>query len=98
MPKVLNKRTARSEELANAVNVGRPSKWGNPFSHLEGTLAAHKVGSRDEAVDRFNEWVMHPDQAALRQAARKELRGKDLWCWCAPLRCHATTWLQIANE
>ena len=30
------------------VYIGRPSKWGNPYSHKEGTLAEFKVSSRKE--------------------------------------------------
>ncbi len=25
-------------------------------------------------------------------------KGHDLLCWCAPKRCHAETWICIANE
>lgn len=32
------------------------------------------------------------------RAARRELRGKDLACWCAPLACHADALLEAANE
>jgi hypothetical protein len=30
-------------------------------------------------------------------AAKTELRGKDLVCWCAPKLCHADVLLEIAN-
>lgn len=29
--------------------------------------------------------------------AKRELRGKDLACWCAPQACHADVLLEIAN-
>jgi Domain of unknown function (DUF4326) len=33
------------------------------------------------------------------EAARRELAGKDLACWCAPgLPCHADVLLGIANQ
>lgn len=28
---------------------------------------------------------------------KKELKGKDLVCWCAPLPCHADVLLELAN-
>lgn len=35
----------------------------------------------------------------LKAAARDELRGKDLVCWCAPdLPCHADVLLAVANQ
>ena len=33
----------------------------------------------------------------FRDAIRKELKGKDLVCWCAPKSCHADILLEIAN-
>ena len=41
------------------VYIGRPSKWGNPFTHKQDgkTLAKHIVGSRDEAVEAYREWI-----------------------------------------
>lgn len=28
----------------------------------------------------------------------RELRGRDLACWCTPLPCHADVLLRLANE
>ena len=67
------------------VYIGRPSKWGNPFSHKEGTLAKFKVSTRDEAVQKYREWLL--TQPDLIQSL-PELRGKVLGCWCKPLKCH----------
>ena len=35
------------------VYIGRPSKWGNPYSHKEGTLAKYKVLTRQEAISGY---------------------------------------------
>ncbi len=45
----------------------------------------------------FEAWLGLPEQAALREAARKELAGHDLACWC-PLTepCHADVLLKVA--
>ena len=86
-PVVLNRTTCG--HLPDAVYVGRPSKWGNPY----------KIGngwSRDDVVVRYDLWLrQHPELIA---DAKKELRGKDLICWCAPLRCHADVLLEVANQ
>ena len=37
------------------VYIGRPSQWGNPFSHREGTLAKYKVATREEAMRKYCE-------------------------------------------
>ncbi|MHB1926536.1 MAG: DUF4326 domain-containing protein [Leptospirillum sp.] len=67
------------------VYIGRPSKWGNPFTHKAGTTAQTVVGSREEAVEAYREWITtQPDL----MAALPELKGKTLGCWCAPQVCH----------
>ena len=76
------------------VYIGRPSKWGNPFSHKDGTLAEFKVGSRGEAVDAYAEWIK--TQPTLLDSL-SELRGKVLGCWCAPKRCHGDVLAVMAN-
>lgn len=81
-----------------AVYVGRPSKWGNRF-----TIEAS--GSAQQAVDDFKYWMGLDDEApdnfglALRERAIRELRGKDLVCWC-PLAspCHADVLLELVNR
>lgn len=94
MPRVWNKRAG--DVPREAVYVGRPSKFGNPFSHLPSTLAQFKVATRDEAVEAFERWLMgRPEMVA---AVKRELRGRDLVCWCAPARCHAEVLLKIANK
>ena len=75
--KVLNK--YKDGIPAGAVYIGRPSKWGNPF-------VIGKDGTRKEVIQKYREWLFqHPE---LIEAARRELAGKDLVCYCAPKACH----------
>lgn len=78
------------------VYVGRPSKYGNPFSHKKGTLAKYKVDTREEAIDRFREWFL--SNAELVESAKRELKGKTLGCWCYPAKCHAEILAEVANS
>ena len=55
MPEVLNKSWNKIPK--ESVYIGRPSKWGNPFSHKVGTLAKYKVSSREDAVQKHKEWL-----------------------------------------
>lgn len=52
------------------------------------------------AKDAFSRWVRHPKKnAIIRDAIRRDLRGKDLCCWCRlDEPCHADVLLEIANE
>lgn len=88
MPRVFNKRAGRIDD-PNAVYVGRPSKFGNPF-----VIGIH--GDRAEVLAQFRRYLLaRPDLLA---AARDELRGRDLICWCAPAPCHADLLLEVANQ
>ena len=98
MCKVWNKRQANIP--SGAVHVGRPTKWGNQYSHMHGTLAKYKVNSRDEAVDAYEADLLHilDTVSGAREQLQAELRGKDLVCWCAPQRCHADVLMKYANQ
>ena len=90
-----------------AVNVARPTKWGNPF-----------VGDATAAVEAYRQWLtgrcqvsVGPDQPIRRMAfipgyelpkriaaSLPSLAGKNLACWCRPGEpCHADVLLELAN-
>lgn len=76
------------------VYIGRGSVWGNPFSHKEGTLAQHVVGSREEAISKYEEYLLESPDLMERLP---ELKGKTLGCWCKPKACHGDVLLRLAN-
>lgn len=82
------------------VYIGRPGKWGNPFTHLRSDHSATwVVDSREEAIDRY--------RCELRRRVREgepglvealaELHGKVLGCWCHPKACHGWVLLDAAK-
>ncbi len=78
------------------VYCGRPSKWGNKYTHLKGkSLAFVRVSSRGEAVRRHREDVLSDPE--LMTLIRDELAGKVLGCFCRPLSCHCDTLAEVAN-
>lgn len=87
MPRVFNKLRPHPP---TAVYVGRPSPFGNPF-------IIGRDGSREQVIDKYERWIFQIQQSRLRVRMQKELRGKDLLCWCAPHECHADIILKIAN-
>jgi hypothetical protein len=87
-----------------AVNVARPSPWGNPFIIGEdGTraycihlfrflLAGHIAITTRAPVAAQRAFVVHAGDRW------KSLKGKNLACWCsAQSACHADVLLELAN-
>lgn len=78
------------------VYIGRPSKWGNPFTHLSDrkTRAEFIVSSREEAIQRYEKYLSSSGLIV----DIEELRGKVLGCWCKPKRCHGDVLARLLNE
>ena len=54
---------------------------------------------RADVVARFRDWITSPDQAELLAEAGRDLRGRDLGCYCPlGLPCHADVLLALVNE
>jgi hypothetical protein len=87
MPRVLNKR--HDKIPADAVYVGRPSKWGNPFK-------IGRDGTREEVIEKYSTYIQ--SKIYNSQLNIEELRGRDLVCWCAPQPCHADILIELANK
>jgi hypothetical protein len=86
MPKVLNR--SALELTPGAVNIMRPSKWGNPYR-------IGRDGNREQVLALYRTFLTRrPD---LIEAAKRELRGRDLVCCCAPRACHGDILLELAN-
>ena len=70
------------------IYIGRPSKWGNPFSI--GT-----DGDRSTVIRKYREWIMQ--QPHLLKDIH-ELQGKVLGCWCSPQACHGDVLAELADK
>lgn len=71
------------------VYIGRGSKWGNPYSHLDNTKAEHRVATVEEAIEGYRRHLLR--QIATLQITTQELlelEGKTLGCFCKPKPCH----------
>lgn len=93
----------------NTVKVDRTTQWGNPYIIGEPVdlrcakrwgfllkFTEYQALDRDDAVRSFKHLLAFDDAGVY--MIRKELRGKNLACWC-PLDqpCHADVLLEIAN-
>lgn len=77
------------------VYIGRPSKWGNPFSSKDGTLAKYRVGSKSEAILNYEKYL--EGQAELIEEL-VTLKGKILGCWCSPKSCHGDVLVKLIQK
>ena len=114
MPKrIQRKRSAGWRMPEGAVYVGRPTKWGNPYrvdgAWIEGpghmSYPTDRKGIHEKVVGLFEKRLRDGGLAVSVDDVRRELRGKDLVCWCrlydangSRVRCHADVLLQIAND
>jgi len=70
------------------VYIGRPEKWGNPFT-------IGKDGSREEVIIKYEEWIRNNPEL-LKDL--HELKGKVLACWCSPQPCHGDVLIKLIKE
>lgn len=69
------------------VYIGRPSKWGNPFS-----IGAD--GNREDVILAHRAWISNQPQL-LKDI--HELKDKVLGCYCKPMPCHGDTLAELAD-
>lgn len=87
------------------VYIGRPSKWGNPFTHIDDkeTLAEYVVKDREEALNKYKEYLINNKEL---MESIMELDGKVLGCWCIkdsdnppnPYVCHGQIISEVINN
>lgn len=111
-PKRIQRRRTKGWRMPpNAVYVGKPTRWGNPFTVRRwGRRRAVSLyrqllikGLRRTTLRRLGftngDIVVLLWQRTWIRAHLEELRGKDLACWCPPeLACHADVLLTEANR
>lgn len=95
---------SKSVNGLEAVHVGRPGPWGNPFVGKHGD-AVYCVDLYTALLAGLLRVGADPDVEALERTRRfvtenvEELRGKNLACWCKPgAPCHADVLLEVANR
>lgn len=79
------------------VYIGRGSKWGNPYSHKEGTTAKYILPTRAEAVEAYRDYILNGEGKHLLDDLH-ELEGKVLGCWCKPKSCHGDILVEIIEQ
>lgn len=71
------------------VYIGRPSKWGNPFT-------IGKDGTREEVIEKYKMYILN--NPSLLISMHLSLKGKTLGCWCKPKACHGDVLVKLIEE
>jgi len=80
------------------IYIGRPSKWGSPFTTKAWGSAQYKVNTRQESIDMHRKWLTEGDGMHLLDDIH-ELKGKILGCWCNKGQtCHGDILVELANK
>lgn len=90
MTRVVHLRSSEWSETpaAERVRIDRRTKWGNLYR-------IGPAGDRANVIADYRVWLRQ--RPGLVAAARGELRGKTLGCWCAPLPCHGDVLAAVAE-
>ena len=91
---ITKSKVVHCKKEAYDVYIGRPSKWGNPYSHLLGKGQFH-VPTIAEAIEKYEDYL-YSSEYLLSQI--HTLKGKTLGCWCAPNACHGDILWKFANQ
>ena len=102
MIKVVNK----SNYSGPGEPIHRPYPLGNPFSHLESTLAEFKVATRYDAIMAFVPWLKEKLKTENEVKAEfdrlvkiyKNTNELILICFCAPKPCHGLQIKKMIEE
>jgi len=95
MKRIQRKRTKGWKMPLNTVYVGRPNKWGNPFTDMKDAYDRYRVSTQ---LMRRPYSELGYNSKTFVDNAIKELKGKNLACWCSlDQSCHADILLEIAN-
>src|SRR3990172_4267674 len=90
----------KSPNGLGVIYVGRPSKWGNPFyiGYRFDSVFYSTIKTKEEAYDAYV-WNYFQHGIPDKKIIIRELRHKNLACWCKPgEKCHADLLLEIANS
>lgn len=77
------------------IGRGKGSIYGNPFSHLDSTIAEFKVDTREIAVEAYSRWVYTQPKI---MGQLRNLSGKTLACYCHPAPCHGHVLAKMADS
>lgn len=99
-PKRIQRKRAKGWRMPeNAVYVGRPTRYGNPFKVGEVNSDTGEVVTLEKCLEYYRFYLERKYQGAALPEFLAPLRGKDLACFCGEgSPCHADILLELANQ
>jgi len=67
------------------------SIWCNPFK-------IDPNNSRDDVINKYREYMTLKIKNENLYDELKKLKGKNLGCWCKPLKCHGDVLIELINS
>lgn len=93
---VLSSKVVHCKKEPYDIYIGRPTKWGNPFSDKRWNTAPNfQVKNRQEAIEKHKEWIL---TNTYLMKDLQELKGKTLGCWCKPKPCHGDILVELIDK
>lgn len=80
------------------IYIGRPSKFGNPYSSKDSDLATI-VDTREISLEKFEEYI--DDNSEIIDDLISEMIVKNVYklgCWCKPRKCHGDILMKKIND
>lgn len=105
MTKVVKIKKPKNYDVYIGRSIGCDMDFGNPFSHIKGSLAEVIVKTREESIQAFEDWLNGIDYLDLNPDKRKyilsnlpKLKDKVLGCFCKPQKCHGDILANMADK
>lgn len=79
------------DDVSNAINIMRGTPYGNPIFLLRGATEEQ----RDKCCEAHMSWALKEIIAGRLDI--EPLRDNDMYCVCAPKRCHGNNYVKILS-
>lgn len=86
-------------DLEDYIYIGRPSKYGSPFSSKNKNIADFQVDNKSESMLKCEEFFNQNPQ--IIDDLIQELKEKNffkLGCFCAPKPCHGDILIELIEK
>lgn len=81
------------------IYIGRPSRYGSPFSSKDKNIADIQVENKSEAMSMCKEhFEQNPEIIDELIAELKEKNLHKLGCFCAPKPCHGDILIELIEQ